>query len=1033
MPLCAAAAAASKVVATASAETRCAVSSSSVSAMLFLRRPLRRSAGLQGSRSRVSVAGASSSLRSLALGRNGRGGGVSVLATKTAISGDAGDDDDAEAEKSSPSFFPGVPDAAPSGSLTRSSAADATESEGVGASTVGGGSEGKKSDSGTAAAGGAASASSEKPVAEDDPLVETFEILLSAAGWTYEASRIPAAVNFLRYGRAGKKRESRREKLQRLREAAEAELAAASSSPPSGPAAAAALAFVDLLEELNRGGDHDEVIARASDPFKAPDPLPEEAAAAYLEALVRSGRLRGDYILPKNAPAGSALLPAPGNAHASLPTLLSELSDRVKGGEEKEGGSSVRRVPLPGRSPSRPIHVAVYPSSPLSSLSSSSSRGAAAAAAAAETSTSSSSAGLSILQSAARSVATLLCLGTLFVIGAGVARRQAFSSWQQQQQQQHAASQQQQQSSSQQHSSSHQNPFGSSGSSSNPLASNSPSSSSSAAGYAPKEYNGEDVPEQSKVKFDDVKGVDEAKAELAEVVDFLKSPQKFRNLGGKLPKGVLLTGPPGTGKTLLARAVAGEAGVPFFFRAGSECEEMFVGVGARRARALFAAAKKSAPCFVFIDEIDAVGGNRRAWENHSRKTLNQLLVEMDGFEPTEGVIVIAATNAADTLDPALVRPGRFDRQVAVPLPDVRGRLEILTHYLKSKPLARDEAEAAERAVENERREVAANAAAANAAAASSSAAIGGGRLIPSLQGQQQQQQQPWGRGSIFGPQGGSGSSSIGGGGGSSGSGASSQSPFPTLLLAPGTTSSPTSSSSTTPPPLPPPIQTVDLPLLAGTLARRTPGFSGAQLASMVNEAALLAARRGLGAITPPLLDEARDKVLMGSERRSLVQSAVNRRLTAYHEAGHALVASLTKGARPIHKATIVPRGHALGMVAQLPDGDETSVSRLQLRAEVDVALGGMAAESLVFGADGVTTGARSDLRQATRVARHMIAECGEFFNLDFLGFFLVFFVFGFFLFRAREPEGKIYSLFSSLSFSLSPSFLSLSLLLFPSQ
>ena len=866
-----------------------------------------------------------------------------MLATKTtAISGGDGDEQD-----SSPSFFPGVPDAAPSGSLTREGAV----------SIVGGISEGIKSGDGAAAAAGgeeASSSSSSASASDPDHLVEAFEILSSVAGWTYEASRIPAAIAFLRYGKSGKKRETRRDKLQKLREAAEAPLAT--------PAA-----FVDLLEELNRGGDHDEVISRASDPFRAPNPLPEEAAAAYLEALVSSGRLRGDYILPRTAPKGSALLPAPGNAHASLPFMLSELSGRIS-----EGGKGTAKVPLPGRSPSRPIHVAVYSSSPLSSSSSSStSRGAAAAAAAGEAS--SSSAGLSILQGVARSVATLLCLGSLFVIGAGVARRQAYSSWQQQQQghsvsqQQFPSSsqqQQQQQSSSQQNS---QNPFGSSGSSSsNPLSSNSPSS----AGYAPKEYNGEDVPEQSKVKFDDVKGVDEAKAELAEVVDFLKSPQKFRNLGGKLPKGVLLTGPPGTGKTLLARAVAGEAGVPFFFRAGSEFEEMFVGVGARRARALFAAAKKSAPCIVFIDEIDAVGGNRRAWENHSRKTLNQLLVEMDGFEPTEGVIVIAATNAADTLDPALVRPGRFDRQVAVPLPDVRGRMEILTHYLKSKPLARDEAEAAERGVENERAEVAANAAAAAENAAASAANAAAGRLIPSLQqGQQQQQrnqqqQQPWDRGSIFGPQ------------GTSSSSPSSSSPFPTSGA---TSSSPWSSSattSTTPPP--PPIQTVDLPLLAGTLARRTPGFSGAQLASMVNEAALLAARRGLGAITPPLLDEARDKVLMGSERRSLVQSAVNRRLTAYHEAGHALVASLTKGARPIHKATIVPRGHALGMVAQLPDGDETSVSRLQLRAEVDVALGGMAAENLVFGADGVTTGARSDLKQATRVARHMIAECGAF-------------------------------------------------------
>jgi ATP-dependent Zn protease len=968
MRLAAAAAAAASKVAKANECPGVVVHASAVSSSSLF--PLRRhSRAPQGSRFRVFVTRAPPSLPSLARRRNGSGGGVS-LATKTAISGG---DDDADEQESSPSFFAGVPDAAPSGSL---------KTEGAGVFVGGSSSEAKKSDG---AAGSEASASSSASASEPDDPVETFEILSSVAGWTLEASRIPAAINFLRFGKAGKKRETRRDRLQKLREAAEAGAAAASASSSAAAAAvaegssseAALRAFVDLLDELNRGGDHDEVIARASDPLRCPDPLPEEAAAAYLEALVRSGRLRGDYVLPRAAPAGAALLPAPGTAHASLPLMLSELSGRVVGdrGDDKggSGAAAPRRVPLPGRSPSRPIHVAVYSPSPLSPSSSSlSSLSRGAAAAAAETSPSPSSAGLSILQSVVRSVATLLCLGTLFVIGAGVARRQAYSSWQQQQ---HAVSQQQSQSPSsqqqQQQQSSQQgsqNPFGSS-SSNNPLAGSSPTSAAAGGGYAPKEYNGEDVPEQSKVRFSDVKGVDEAKAELAEVVDFLKSPHKFRSLGGKLPKGVLLSGPPGTGKTLLARAVAGEAGVPFFFRAGSEFEEMFVGVGARRARALFAAAKKAAPCIVFIDEIDAVGGNRRAWENHSRKTLNQLLVEMDGFEPTEGVIVIAATNAADTLDPALVRPGRFDRTVAVPLPDVRGRLEILTHYLRSKPLARDEAEAAERAAENERRE-AAEAVAASAAAAAANAGGGGGRLIPSLQGQQQQQQQqqPWGRGSIWGPQGGSGSSSSNNGGGAS----PPSSPFPTLLSA----SPPPASTSSPSPPLPPPIQTVDLPLLAGTLARRTPGFSGAQLASMVNEAALLAARRGLGALTPRLLDEARDKVLMGTERRSLVQSAVNRRLTAYHEAGHALVASVTKGARPIHKATIVPRGHALGMVAQLPDGDETSVSRLQLRAEVDVALGGMAAENLVFGADGVTTGARSDLRQATRVARHMIAECG---------------------------------------------------------
>jgi len=898
-----------------------------------------------------------------------------VLATKTAISSDGGGGgDDADNEEGS-SFFAGVPNAAPSGfSLTTPSGSKGDRVDESGAS-----SEADKNKKEKSSSSSSSENSSSEPVGggktfseEFSDLFEAWEILSSVAGWAYEASRVPAVINFLRFGKTGKKRETRRDKLQKLREAV-----AETSSSPS--------AFVDLLEELNRGGDHDEVISLASDPFRAPNPLPEEAAAAYLEALVSSGRLRGDYILPRGAPAGSALLPARGNAHASLPVLLSDLSGRVAGGSRKGESGKAAKVPLPGRSPSRPIHVAVYSPLPLSGSSSSSSLSSAAAAASRAAASSAaageaSSVGASIVQSVARTVATLFCLGALFVVGAGVARRQAFSAWQQQQQQQQhsisssSSSQQQQSSSSSsnQGQNPNQNPFGNSNSN-NPLAgsSNSPSS----AGYAPKEYNGEDVPEQSKVKFDDVKGVDEAKAELAEVVDFLKSPQKFKNLAAKLPKGVLLTGPPGTGKTLLARAVAGEAGVPFFFRAGSEFEEMFVGVGARRARALFAAAKKAAPCIVFIDEIDAVGGNRRAWENHSRKTLNQLLVEMDGFEPTEGVIVIAATNAADTLDPALVRPGRFDRQVAVPLPDVRGRLEILMHYLKSKPLARDEAEAAERAAENARREAAAEAMTGAGASASANshpnAAGGGGRLIPSLQQgsqqqSQQQQQQQWGRGSIFGPQSGS-------------NGAFSPSSTSTSITTMTTTTAAAAAAAapSSPLPPPPPIQTVDLPLLAGTLARRTPGFSGAQLASMVNEAALLAARRELGAITPALLDEARDKVLMGSERRSLVQSAVNRRLTAYHEAGHALVASLTRGARPIHKATIMPRGHALGMVSQLPDGDDTSVSRLQLRAEVDVALGGMAAENLVFGVDGVTTGARSDLKQATRVARHMIAECGE--------------------------------------------------------
>lgn len=373
--------------------------------------------------------------------------------------------------------------------------------------------------------------------------------------------------------------------------------------------------------------------------------------------------------------------------------------------------------------------------------------------------------------------------------------------------------------------------------------------------FSPKEYSKENVPEHSRKTFRDVKGCDEAKAELQEIVEYLKNPDKFTRLGGKLPKGVLLTGPPGTGKTLLAKAVAGEAGVPFFFKAGSEFDEMFVGVGSRRVRSLFAAAKKKAPCIIFIDEIDAVGGKRTNWEasGGSRKTLNQLLTEMDGFEENSGVVVMGATNLPDTLDSALTRPGRFDRQVVVELPDVRGRKEILDYYLEGKPVAAD----------------------------------------------------------------------------------------------------------------------VD----AEVVARRTPGFSGAQLSNLVNEAALLAARYDQDAINTHLLDEARDKLLMGVPR-SLTQSEEARRLTAYHEGGHALVALYTQGAMPIHKATIMPRGHALGMVSQVPDKDEYSTTKQQMLARMDVCMGGKAAEELIFGADHVTSGATSDLRSATRLARHMVEDCG---------------------------------------------------------
>lgn len=382
-----------------------------------------------------------------------------------------------------------------------------------------------------------------------------------------------------------------------------------------------------------------------------------------------------------------------------------------------------------------------------------------------------------------------------------------------------------------------------------------PSSSiSTGTAYAPKEYSKETLPEKNTKTFKDVKGCEEAKAELEEIVEYLKNPAKFTRLGGKLPKGVLLTGPPGTGKTLLAKAIAGEAGVPFFYRAGSEFEEMFVGVGARRVRALFQAAKKKAPCIVFIDEIDAVGSTRKQWEGHTKKTLHQLLVEMDGFEANEGIIVVAATNLPETLDPALTRPGRFDRHVVVPNPDVRGRQEILELYLHNKPLADD----------------------------------------------------------------------------------------------------------------------VDVKLLA----RGTPGFNGADLANLVNMAALKAALDESEKISNAQLEFAKDKIVMGTERKSFVQSDESRKLTAYHESGHAVVAFNTAGAHPIHKATITPRGNALGMVSQIPEKDETSVSKIQMLARLDVAMGGRVAEELIFGMEQITTGARSDLQQATAIARHMVSECG---------------------------------------------------------
>ena len=384
----------------------------------------------------------------------------------------------------------------------------------------------------------------------------------------------------------------------------------------------------------------------------------------------------------------------------------------------------------------------------------------------------------------------------------------------------------------------------------------------------PKPQNQDEIIEESDGKggkirrkkrttFKDVKGVDEAKNELKEIVHYLRDPKKFTRLGGKLPKGLLLVGPPGTGKTLLAKAVAGEANVPFFYVSGSEFEEMFVGVGARRVRELFKAAKKQAPCIVFIDEIDAVGSQRSPKDaQNTRMTLNQLLTEMDGFNSSDnqGIVVLAATNTPEALDKALVRPGRFDRTVVVPNPDVEGRKQILQVHARNVKLGKD----------------------------------------------------------------------------------------------------------------------VDFEIVA----RGTPGFSGADLANLVNIAALKAALDDEDEVKNVHLDYAKDRILMGAERRSAVITEENRKLTAYHEGGHALVALRTQGARPVHKATIVPRGHALGMVMQLPDKDELNLTRKQLMAMLDVTMGGRVAEELIFGKDEITTGASSDLQQATRLAREMITKYG---------------------------------------------------------
>jgi cell division protease FtsH len=373
---------------------------------------------------------------------------------------------------------------------------------------------------------------------------------------------------------------------------------------------------------------------------------------------------------------------------------------------------------------------------------------------------------------------------------------------------------------------------------------------------------------QGRVTFEDVAGIDEAKTELEEVVEFLKDPGKFQRLGGKIPKGVLLVGPPGTGKTLLARAIAGEANVPFFTISGSDFVEMFVGVGASRVRDMFEQGKKNAPCIIFIDEIDAVGRHRGAGlgggNDEREQTLNQMLVEMDGFEANEGVILIAATNRPDVLDPALLRPGRFDRQVVVPNPDVMGREKILKVHMRKTPLA-DGVEP---------------------------------RVI----------------------------------------------------------------------------------------ARGTPGFSGADLANLVNEAALLAARKGRRTVSMAEFEEAKDKVMLGSERRSMVMTDEEKRLTAYHEAGHAVVALHCPASDPIHKATIIPRGRALGMVMRLPEGDRISLARDKIYADLRVACVGRIAEELIFGVDKVTTGASSDIRMATDMARRMVTEWGMSDKLGFLAY-----------------------------------------------
>ncbi|HWU01029.1 MAG TPA: ATP-dependent zinc metalloprotease FtsH, partial [Terriglobales bacterium] len=364
--------------------------------------------------------------------------------------------------------------------------------------------------------------------------------------------------------------------------------------------------------------------------------------------------------------------------------------------------------------------------------------------------------------------------------------------------------------------------------------------------------------QQKKITFKDVAGVDEAKEELKEIIEFLKEPQKFQKLGGRIPKGVLLVGPPGTGKTLLARAIAGEANVPFFTISGSDFVEMFVGVGASRVRDMFEQGKKNAPCIIFIDEIDAVGRHRGAGlgggNDEREQTLNQLLVEMDGFEANEGVILIAATNRPDVLDPALLRPGRFDRQITVPNPDIAGREHILKVHMRKVPLAPD----------------------------------------------------------------------------------------------------------------------VD----ARTIARGTPGFSGADLANLVNEAALLAARQGKRVVTMLDFEQAKDKVMMGAERRSMVMTDDEKLATAYHEGGHAIVNLEVDEADPLHKVTIIPRGRALGVTMSLPEKDRYSISKRWLEGRIAICFGGRIAEQLIYGEEHLNSGASNDILQATNMARRMVTEFG---------------------------------------------------------